>query len=406
MYSQYSVVQVMKSSLLKKYSVWEFLLVFAFLFAMPMRVYVPTSFVIEGVTILLIIFVPKRSGANRIAGNSDYLHIGFLLFLLLLGIILGTTSPPFFNENYRYFTFFLFLTVLKSRNVNYRNLLQLCFWACVLCSAFSIYELVYLNLLNFGDYNGIPILGPASAAMYVDKDSDYLMQQWFLGIPFFRPMGFFIQPQKSGFIPVLGTICYYLLYRDANKGTKFFWYSFFTLIVIASAAKTAIVSQLIIFAVAVLNLYPRKNLRPKDIIIMGVISIPLLVYVVMKIFRESHSEETMYILNDIIAFFNFPVYNWFMGVGIPSDTDLFRHGFVCECYIARLLAQVGIIFFIFELIWGYKLIKSKSTKINWVIIGLLFGLFSHYCILNAYFMTFVLSVIVCYTRSVNKKELE
>lgn len=396
----------MASILLKKYRIWEILLVFAFLFAMPLRVYFPTSFVIEGVIIYLVLFVPKRTGACKIVENSDYLHIEFLLFLLLLGIILGTTNPPFFTENYRYFTFFVFLTILKSRNVNYRNLLQLCFWGCVFCSVFSIYELVYLNILNFGDYNGIPILGPASAAMYVDIDSDYLMQQWFLGMPFFRPMGFFIQPQKSGFIPVLGTICYYLLYRDSNKGAKLLWYSFFTMIVVASAAKTAIVSQLIIIAVAVLNLYPRKNLRPKDIIIMGMISIPLLVYIVMKIFGESHSEETMYILNDIIAFFNFPAYNWLMGVGIPSDTDLFQHGFVCECYIARLLAQVGVIFFIVELIWGYRLINCKSAKFNWVIIGLLFGLFSHYCILNAYFMTFVLSVIVCYTRSVNKKELE
>ncbi len=394
----------MAHGLLKKYGIWELLLVFAFLFAMPMRVYVPTSFIIELVSIIMLVAIPKWP--NYVV-NKTYLegHLFFLLILLVLGILLGTTNPPFFTESYRYFTFFIFLTVLKISRVNYENLLRLCFYGCVFCAIFSIYELVHLNFLHFGEYNSIPILGPASREMYVNEASDYLSQQWFLGIPYFRPMGFFIQPQKSGFIYVIGTICTYLIYRN-EKGKAYLGYLFFTCVVVATAAKTAIVSQLLVIAVAALDLYPRAHLRGKEILRIAVVSIPVLFYAIVKIFGKNHMEESGVILGDITAFFNYPPINWLTGIGIPTDIDLRAHGFECECYMARLLAQVGLIFFTIELLWGFSIIRTKSKKFNWILISLLFGLFSHYCVINAYFMTFSFAVVICYAQSLSKQELE
>ncbi len=391
---------------MRRYTFWEVILTLAFLFAMPMRVYLPTSFIIEMAAIILLAFVPKWPKGN-VRKDKEFGHLLFLLILLVLGVVLGTTNPPFFAENYRYFSFFLFLAALKVTRVNYENLLRLCFYGCVFCAFFFIYELVHLNFINLGDFNSVPIVGQATQSMYYDEESNYLDPQWFLGIPYFRPMGFFIQPQKSGFIYVVGTICAYLIYRNEKDRRKlYFWFVFFTIVVIASAAKTAVLSQIMILAIAFLNLYPKNNFTSKEIVKLFIISIPLLFYVISNLFEEGHAEESNLILGDFISFFNFPPFNWLTGVGIPKEADLVAHGFSCECYIARLLAQVGVIFFTIELFWGFSIIRSKSKKFNWILIALLFGLFSHYCVINAYFMTFSFAVIICYAQSLSKKELE
>ena len=147
-------------------------------------------------------------------------------------------------------------------------------------------------------------------------------------------------------------------------------------------------------------------MKSKELLQIVFISIPVVVYAVSKLFIDNHAEETAGILNDIFAFFNYPFINWFIGIGVPGYTDLLAHGFSCECYLARLLAQVGVIFFMIELMWGYSIIRSKSKKFNWILISLLFGLFSHYCLINAYFMTFSIAVIICYAQTRTNQELE
>ena len=391
---------------LRHYTFWEVILALAFLFAMPMRVYLPTSFIIELVVVILLVIVPRRS-VVEVRQDSMFGHLAFLLILLALGILLGTTNPPFFSENYRYFTFFLFFTALKISKVNYDNLLRLCFYCCVFCAVFFIYELVYLNFLNRGAFYDIPIIGQATQSLFSDEESNYLEPQWFAGIPYFRPVGFFIQPQKSGFIYVIGTICAYLIYRDKKDRRKLlFWFVFFTVVVIVSAAKTAVVSQLMILAIVAFNLYPRKRFTLKEIGRIFIVLIPFLLYVVSKLFEDDHVEESGIILGDLLSFFNYPFFNWIIGIGIPDEADLVAHGFICECYFARLLAQVGLLSFFLETFWGFSLIRSKSKKFNWILIALLFGLFSHYCVINAYFMTFSLAVIICYAQSISKQELE
>lgn len=385
---------------IKPYNWKAFFLVMIVLFSMPMRVYFPTSIIIE-VLILIFFFIGTTNINNKsLYTGNDLIHVVFLFVLLVYGLVNGSLASVFFNESYRYFSFFLLLTVLKFSKVNYGGILNICKWACALASVHYMYELYFINFIDAGNFNAVPITGPAVQAMSMDEDNSYMLPQWFLGIPYFRPFGFLIQPQKSGFIPILGTIIVYLLSDGNNfyKSKAKYWYVFFSIVLLLSASKTAIASQLLILSIILFNFYPHKHISARELRLIIIAFIPLSYYIVSSLFEEGHAKESTTILNDFVAFFNYPAYNWFIGIGIPDNLDLLAHGYTTECYIARLLAQVGIPAFFLMAVLGWRIVKTHNKKYNWILIAFLFGIFSHYCVINAYFVSFVFATMICYSQ--------
>lgn len=83
---------------------------------------------------------------------------------------------------------------------------------------------------------------------------------------------------------------------------------------------------------------------------------------------------------------------------VPPKKSLLIHGYICECFEARLLAQVGIVNFIL-LLWFLKsFYKTYDKRLNFMLLITLFFMCLHYCVINAYFISFCMIVIYCYAK--------
>lgn len=104
------------------------------------------------------------------------------------------------------------------------------------------------------------------------------------------------------------------------------------------------------------------------------------------------------VLNDNLCFLNYDIPNILLGIGIPYQKSLLIHGYICECFEARLLAQVGIVNFIL-LLWFLKsFYKTYDKRLNFMLLITLFFMCLHYCVINAYFISFCMIVIYCYAK--------
>ena len=74
----------------------------------------------------------------------------------------------------------------------------------------------------------------------------------------------------------------------------------------------------------------------------------------------------------ICVFLNYDIPNILLGIGIPYQKSLLIHGYICECFEARLLAQVGIVNFIL-LLWFLKsFYKTYDKRLNFMLLITLF----------------------------------
>lgn len=368
-------------------------------FACPLRAFLPTSFIVEGFSLVLLFYYDVSLKKNRfsISFKKSTVVLALVLSVLFcLGLV--TDYDDFcFKENYRFFVQFVFLAIFVNRQFNYERALQIAFWLCVFHIPFTIYEVVYINLISPSDFTGVFLTGPAMS-LY-DEDSQYLIPSWDLGFPMLRPFGLMLQPQKSGFVFVFGMLTKYLLDIKQKKEINSYWYYLFLLATIATAGKTSIIVAFLFLVTIKFNLYPRTDLSSKQIvwcIIIGLICLLYFAVHTLAIDTGGRTQATGDIVNDLACIFNYPIGKAILGYGIPSVQSLKAHGFIVESYLARVVLQLGYLPFLIISIWAVKLYKANRWKVNYMMLLLVFGLMGHYCILNTPFFQFLLCVVVCY----------
>ena len=141
-----------------------------------------------------------------------------------------------------------------------------------------------------------------------------------------------------------------------------------------------------------------------DMLKVFILALPLIFYLVASLFDDSHHEEASGIITDFASFFNLPIYHWLIGVGIPNESYLNAHGYIIECFHARVLAQMGLPLYIVEIFWLWKLIRTNDKKSNCLIAIAFIGMGIHYCVINAYFIILAFSILICYAQNADNSK--
>ena len=358
----------------------------------PLNAYFPT-FILPEFILLMVYFYTLFQNKMKIE-KQDLACFLMLLFFFLFSTLLNSNGD-FFNEHYRVYFFFFFCLFLYSSALDSKKLLVICLFLCKIHILFGIYEIIYINIINPGGYESTFLVGHAMSQY--DEDSQYLTGSWDWGFPYIRPFGVLLQPQKSGFIYVMGVILQFLIDTSNHKKLSKIWYSLFLLMAIATAAKTAIMTLLVLGSVIYFDFYPNYIQRPRKTISFYLLLFTSLLYVFIA---PIDSDFAVFgdVKNDIMSIFNYGVSGTLMGIGIPDYKDLMSHGFVCECSLARLIVQVGYAGFFF-VVWSIcRLLDTKIPKINWILFFTFLLMHIHYCILNSHFIILCVSVFVFYVK--------
>lgn len=366
-------------------------------FACPLRAYLPTSFIVEFIAIVIFLFCMNSKVGNGIEVKTKRNSIALACVMVVIFILgmLGNYDDFCFKENYRFFVQFVFLAIFINSSYDNERALKIAFWLCVLHIPFTVYELIHINITSPNDFTGLLITG--SAMNTYDEDSQYLLPSEDLGFPMLRPFGLMLQPQKSAFVYVFGIVIKYLLDKK-NHEYKNFWYFLFLAAVIASAGKTAILIAFVLLLAILYNVYPSLNVTKGRMITYVILGIVLLLYLLIHTLQitDARAQALGDIGNDLLAIWNYSEWNAIFGHGIPSVADMENHGFIVESYLARIVLQLGYLPFLLVCFAATKIYKAKEWKLNYIMLWLVFGLMGHYCVLNTPFFQFLLCVIVCY----------
>lgn len=366
-------------------------------FACPLRAYLPTSFIVEFIAIVIFLFCMNSKVGNGIEVKTKRNSIALACVMVVIFILgmLGNYDDFCFKENYRFFVQFVFLAIFINSSYDNERALKIAFWLCVLHIPFTVYELIHINITSPNDFTGLLITGPAMSTY--DEDSQYLLPSEDLGFPMLRPFGLMLQPQKSAFIYVFGIVIKYLLDKK-NHEYKNFWYFLFLAAVIASAGKTAILIAFVLLLAILYNVYPSLNVTKGRMITYVILGIVLLLYLLIHTLQitDARAQALGDIGNDLLAIWNYSEWKAIFGHGIPSVADMENHGFIVESYLARIVLQLGYLPFLLVCFAATKIYKAKEWKLNYMMLWLVFGLMGHYCVLNTPFFQFLLCVIVCY----------
>lgn len=366
-------------------------------FACPLRAYLPTSFIVEFIAIVIFLFCMNSKVGNGIEVKTKRNSIALACVMVVIFILgmLGNYDDFCFKENYRFFVQFVFLAIFINSSYDNERALKIAFWLCVLHIPFTVYELIHINITSPNDFTGLLITG--SAMNTYDEDSQYLLPSEDLGFPMLRPFGLMLQPQKSAFVYVFGIVIKYLLDKK-NHEYKNFWYFLFLAAVIASAGKTAILIAFVLLLAILYNVYPSLNVTKGRMITYVILGIVLLLYLLIHTLQinDGRAQALGDIGNDLVSILNYPTLEAIFGHGIPSVADMENHGFIVESYLARIVLQLGYLPFLLVCYATSKIFKAKEWKLNYIMLWLIFGLMGHYCVLNTPFYQFLLCVIVCF----------
>lgn len=355
--------------------------------AAPLRVYAPTSFIVEFSCVGMIFYYAYR-GVKFGKNTGDYMIAMLMMSFFIIGMR-GDYDDFCFKENYRFFVQFLFIAIFLNYPLDTKRILSVALLLCKLHIFFTIYELLYVNVFDYGDHEKLLFVGKAIAGY--DEDSQYRTASWDLGFPFIRPFGLMLQPQKSAFVFSFGMLCKYLLEQINRCRKSQYWYFIFLLATISTSGKSAIVCALLFYASMRYNIYPALNLKRRGTLFA------LVFILIGGIIMLSYLNETQVggdFSNDMKSIFNYPLFDALLGHGIPSVADLWRHGFVVECYLARVILQMGYLpFFIIVSISLYYY-RAKTWKWNYMLLILIFSLVSHYCVINTPFYQFMIAIFI------------
>lgn len=339
-------------------------------FACPLRAYLPTSFIVEFIAIVIFLFCMNSKVGNGIEVKTKRNSIALACVMVVIFILgmLGNYDDFCFKENYRFFVQFVFLAIFINSSYDNERALKIAFWLCVLHIPFTVYELIHINITSPNDFTGLLITGPAMSTY--DEDSQYLLPSEDLGFPMLRPFGLMLQPQKSAFVYVFGIVIKYLLDKK-NHEYKNFWYFLFLAAVIASAGKTAILIAFVLLLAILYNVYPSLNVTKGRMITYVILGIVLLLYLLIHTLQitDARAQALGDIGNDLLAIWNYSEWKAIFGHGIPSVADMENHGFIVESYLARIVLQLGYLPFLLVCYASSKIFKAKEWKLNYIILN-------------------------------------
>lgn len=246
---------------------------------------------------------------------------------------------------------------------------------------YTIYEFMQLNYLDRGRATAHPFSG-AIASYYGEMKGQYFNAVWDYGVPFYRPFGVWLQPQKSAFVFPLGIIILFDAKRMGQYRDRFgrfaFWLLIFTLACVLSGGKTAIL--------ALLTLLALNSTRRAILLQIGVILPATIALLMMAIVRFRHTFQTL--IQDLQGFLELDSMNFLLGVGFASTQGLRTLGFSVESFALRYVSSTGLVIFLvsvsFWLIFFTKRGQDRWTIVNALILVLFMVL--HYSVLSVQFM--------------------
>jgi len=363
---------------------------------------ISTTFLVEFISISLFSYGYFIQG-NKFT-KAIYLQLFFLFFLifvLILSILQSNgTIGSLGKETYRSFSILFFFIPLFLIDLSYEKTFKCILLLCKLCLIYTIYELVYINIISPGNIGGL-IFGDAILDFYSNNDvSPYLLPQGGYVIPFIRPFGVFLQPQKSTFIFSFAIIVLYILKNDfSTQKTSDKWYYLFLIGSILAGGKTALLCNLLLFTIIKLQFF-KRIVSYKQIVLLLVIILSFFPFIFFCLHYLNSSDGTALALNkEILAYSNISFSNVLFGLGFIESKQFEMLGFSGESFIFRILAQVGVINFILIIAFSLIVFKNKNIKVSLMLLCLFFFMTIHYAILNIYFYIFIISFILMYEKS-------
>lgn len=361
----------------------------------PLNAYITTSILPEVIVVLIILYGIVRF--NRICIRKNDLGCCLIILFFFLYTLLLNHTGDFFKEQYRFCFLFFFCLFLCSSGMNSWKLMEICLFLCKIHILFGIYEIVYINLFNPGGYESTFLVGKAMSQH--PEDSQYLNASWEYGFPYIRPFGVLLQPQKSGFIYVVGIIMQYLIDSSKKKRMSKKWFFLFFAMAVATSAKTAILCIIGLGAIIFLNFYP----RPTNLFVSSIFYCVCIIVFAYIFIIPFNSDFAVFgdVKKDIASLFNYGIDGSLMGIGILDSKDLMAHGWSTECSLARIIAQSGYVGFSFILFAGCNFFNTRDRKLNWILLFTILFMHIHYCVTNAHFIILCISVIVFYAKQNN-----
>lgn len=365
-----------------------------------------TYFLIEVFVILSFLYalIIKKKFSSSIV--NIYGVVFFAILILIYGMIITESKfDSFLNESYRFlispialFPFFIF-------KPNFRNIFKLILFCCRVYILYNLYEVLYINLIDPGGVTNT-IFGDVINAYYNSENSSpYFLPQGEFGIPFIRPFGLWLQPQKSAFIFPIAIIVEFIYFRDFKSNRKpYIWYILYIISTVITGAKTSLIAALIIFYIIQIDFFKRIIDLKQFIFFIFSLCILFVMCLYTIISDSSQNNMTLALNLDFNALFNLSLGKLFLGTGFLNNVSFMNLGFVGESFLIRIIAQIGVImFFLYLFSFIFSVIK-KIDKINFMILFLLFQMTVHYAITNIYYFNFIIAAVLYYNNFEKSKD--
>ena len=384
-----------------------FACVVLFLFSAVLKVYLPTSILPEIFIVGLFSYSaikPVNKGCDLFPKSVLPVWIFFFAYFIVASIVThwGDDGSGFFNENYRLLTFLLITILLGNSKVDYLVLAKFCLWCCRFHIFFTIFELFYLTMVSFGDFYGVPLVGAAMPEM--EQGVGYLKENDNLFSFGFRPFGLMLQPQKTGFVFVIGAVLEYVIAWVENRKPSVLWNVAFIVISILQGAKTAFLILFVIEAAVFFNFYPsKKNTLGRALFFISIALAFLYVIIHNVALLDVGNDTNSRVLDDVKGFFSYGFFKVLLGIGTPVEKDMLAHGFSGECYLVRIFCNWGLLLTLFLFFFLAKNFLPHDRKMAYLIVIAFLGMVYHYCALNVYFIALAYSSIICLALSREKK---
>ncbi|QLC67482.1 hypothetical protein LPB248_14570 [Flavobacterium sp. LPB0248] len=377
------------------------LFVLLFFFSSIINYYLFPTFLI---TEIFVFFVVIR---GVIKGKAKAIHKHFfsalmLSFFSLIIFFYGSLLPKneldgLVKESYRFLFIPFMMLPFYFIDPDYKKIFYLILLLCRFCILFNLYEVIYINLIDPGGIKN-SLLGNAIYGFFNDVDtSDYFLPQGEFGIPFIRPFGLWLQPQKSAFVFPLAIIVEYVYSKDFDKKVYTnFWYVLFIVSCILSGAKTALIASIfIVYIIKIDFLKVRMSLKQ-----FWFLTISLFLFVFGGVgiwsFSQSGHGSASAMSIELATFVQLPLFSKLFGIGFINTYDFLSYGFTGESFLIRFAVQIGVVFFIFYICFFALSIIKKIDKINILLVVVIFFMILHYAVINVYFFTNIICFLFYY----------
>lgn len=367
------------------------------LFSAPLRVYGPTSITLEVLIFGLLIYRSnERTKTFDLISSSSFGVIAFFFLYFLMTVLVGYTDDGsgFMNENYRLLLFLLLVTILGTTQLDFFALAKFCLWCCRFHVFFTLFELIYLTILSPGDFYGVPIVGKAMPDL--EEGVGYLQENDNIFTFGYRPFGLMLQPQKSGFVFVVGAVLEYIIAQVENRKPSLFWNVAFATIALFQGAKTAFIMLFVLDAAIFFNFYPAKRIYFSSAMFYIACIVAALYIAIQEVsLAEVGNDTNARVLDDVLGFVKFNPVNILVGIGVPSVKEIYSVGGSGESYFMRIFYNFGLPLTLLLFYFMSRCFLPKDRKMKYILIVAFLGMIFHYCVINVYFIDLSFSSAIC-----------